>query len=112
MKTQRLVCAAGHCLYRAGQPAEHVYWLEQGAVGIWSRSPTGLFQVVCGPALLGSELLVASRCRHTMLALQPCQLTLLNQNGLRKIIRAHPRLLLWLLCQFSQETILTLPHYE
>jgi CRP-like cAMP-binding protein len=68
--------------------------------------------VISAPALLGSEHVVVSRCRYTVLALQPCQLTLLSQNSFRKITREHPRLLCWLLCQFSQETLLTLPHYE
>ncbi|WP_303312532.1 Crp/Fnr family transcriptional regulator [Hymenobacter sp. BT730] len=111
-ETQRLFCAAGHCLFRAGRPARGVYWLERGSVGIWSRNPTGLFQVISAPAWLGTEHLVASRSRYTVQALQPCVLVLLSRSRLERIAREYPPLRFWLLRGFSQETMHVLPHYE
>lgn len=111
-ETQRLFYAAGYCLFRAGQPARGVYWLECGSVGIWSRNPAGLFQVISAPALLGTEHLVARHSRYTVQALQPCVLQRLSRSRLERMAREHPPLRFWLLRRFSQETLHILPHYE
>ncbi|OON69954.1 Crp/Fnr family transcriptional regulator [Hymenobacter sp. CRA2] len=105
--------AAGRYLFRGGQPAAYVYWLEQGCVEIGPAHAAAAASLTLGaPALLGASHLLKATCPHTARAHTDCRVRVLPRADLWELLPIRPDLRLYVLRCLCRDMALNQPHYE
>ncbi len=87
--------AAGDTLFQAGQPGSALHVVLDGELELWGGED-GPFRALkrCGPgeSVGESALLEGAPYRHSATALAPTRTLVLHWEGIRRVVRRHPRI--------------------
>jgi len=91
----------GRPLFKAGEPADALYLVASGSLGVFD-GPTELIQQIGAGASVGETSLLAGGTRHrTVRALRDSELLRLDRTAFETLLHRHPELLL----QVARETV-------
>lgn len=84
----------GRPLFKAGEPADALYLLKSGSLGVFDGPTTLIHQISAGESV-GETSLLAGKTRHrTVRALRDCELLRLDRAAFERVLMQHPELLL------------------
>lgn len=84
----------GRPLFKEGEPADALYLLKSGSLGVFDGPTTLLHQISAGQSV-GETSLLAGNARHrTVRALRDCELLRLDRAAFESVLMQHPDLLL------------------
>jgi len=94
-REMRWLCLpGGRPLCRAGEPAEALYLLRSGSLGVFDGPTTLLRQLAAGECMGEISLLGGGRYPHSVRALRDCELLRLDRGAFESLVERHPRAML------------------
>lgn len=86
--------SGGRHLFRAGEPAEALYLLRSGSLGVFDGPTTLVHQVAAGECVGEVSLLSGGTHHLSVRALRDCELLRLDRSAFEALIESHPRAML------------------
>jgi NTE family protein len=83
----------GRPLFKCGEPANALYLLRSGSLGVFDTPITLRHLIGAGESIGEIGLLVGDTQRHTVRALRDCELLRLDRGAFERVLAEHPRTL-------------------